>query len=103
MNWNPPKGELVVLEVQENIKVILNDDVCYLKDSNLNYVLPLTFSSNELTLVRKLAEEINYLIKKHCEKIEQEFKALEKDYEEELKENWIYLRHFHDWDDVCLD
>lgn len=95
------------LGAQESIKVVLNDGICYLKDSNLNYVLHLTFSSNELSLVKKLAEEINYLIKKHCEKKEEELKDYEeellKDYEEELKENRIYLRHFHDWDDVCLD
>lgn len=88
---------------QESIKVVLNDGICYLKDSNLNYVLPLTFSSNELSLVKKLAEEINYLIKKHCEKMEIELEQLQEDYKEELRENWIYLRHFHDWDDVLLD
>lgn len=49
-----------------DVKLIQNDTICYLRDEKLNYTLPITFSVSETQLAKALAKEINYLIQEHC-------------------------------------
>ena len=67
MNLTKPKEVREDLEVQENkpVEVIIQDDVCFLKDKEINYTLPLTFGIGELPMVEILKDEINLLILKH--------------------------------------
>lgn len=55
-----------------DIKLIQNDTICYLRDEKLNYTLPITFSATETQLVKALTKEINYLIQEHCRRLNSE-------------------------------
>lgn len=55
-----------------DIKLIQNDTICYLRDEKLNYTLPITFSASETQLVKALTKEINYLIQEHCRRLNSE-------------------------------
>ena len=55
-----------------DIKLIQNDTICYLRDEKLNYILPITFSASEAQLVKALTKEINYLIQEHCRRLNSE-------------------------------
>ena len=52
-----------------DIKLIQNDTICYLRDEKLNYTLPITFSASETQLVKALTKEINYLIQEHSRRL----------------------------------
>ena len=49
-----------------DVKLIQNGDICYLRDEKLNYTLPITFSASETQLAKALTKEINYLIQERC-------------------------------------
>ena len=55
-----------------DIKLIQNDTICYLRDEKLNYTLPITFSASETQLVEALTKEINYLIQEHSRRLNSE-------------------------------
>lgn len=55
-----------------DIKLIQNDTIFYLRDEKLNYTLPITFSASETQLVKALTKEINYLIQEHCRRLNSE-------------------------------
>ena len=52
-----------------DVKLIQNDTICYLRDEKLNYTLPITFSASETQLVEVLTKEINYLIQEHSRRL----------------------------------
>ena len=54
------------LEAQESnpVKLVIREDICYLRDEELDYTIPLTFSTREMSMLKTLCNEINLLINK---------------------------------------
>lgn len=59
----------MVLVAQVNkknpVQVITRKNICYIKDTNFDYVLPLTFSTKESMLAKSIAKEFNNLLNKY--------------------------------------